>query len=118
MVLTPPLTPESEAAQLVQNIVKACKLPETDTRIFSFESGSWPAWYQLQKELTPKLVLSMGVLPEHLAVQARFPSLQPVDFSGAIWVLAPDPDELAANRELRERLWRECLKPFFVGGGT
>jgi hypothetical protein len=118
VVLTPPLTPDGEAAQLVQNIVKACKLPEADTRILSFEGGSWPAWYQLQKELAPKLVLSMGIIPEQLAIQARFHSLQPVDFGGVVWVLAPDPDELATNRELRERLWRECLKPFFGGGGA
>lgn len=118
VVLTPPLEADSEAYQLVHNIVKACKLDATETRLLSFDADAWPAWYQLQQYLTPKLVLSMGVLPEQLAVQARFPLLQPVDFKDMFWVQAPAPDVLAADREPRERLWKECLKPFFGGGGA
>lgn len=116
LVLSPLLTEGSEEEKLVQNIIKACKLPEEQTRlVMATEDGAFPTWQYLKKCYAPGVVLNMGVSPQQLAINALFPTLRPILFGESYWTTVNAPAELMQDRDTRQRLWTDVLKPYFGG---
>lgn len=115
LVLTPTLAPDSEEEKLVSAIVKACKLPEDQTRIISGNDDAFPPWQHLKKCYTPHAVLNMGILPQMLVINAVFPQLQPIIFGESYWITVGTPAQLLTDRDTRQKLWTDVLKPLFGG---
>ncbi len=116
LVLCPTLPEGSEEEKLVQNIIKACKLPEDQTLlVMATEAGTFPTWQYLKKHHTPGVVLNMGISPQQLAINALFPTLRPILFGESYWTTVGTPAELLQDRDTRQRLWTDVLKPYFGG---
>ena len=115
LVLTPAFAAGSEEEKLVHNIVKACKLPEAQTRIVSGNDDAFPPWQHLKKRYTPQVVLNMGIAPQTLVINAAFPQLMPIYFGESDWITVGTPAQLLTDRDTRQKLWTDVLKPLFGG---
>ncbi len=115
LTLVPPLAPESEEEKLVQNIVKACKLPDEESLILTCGEEDFLLWQHLKKRYTPGVVLNMGIPAERLSIHAAFPHLKPLLFGESYWITVGTPAELLKDADTRKKLWTDVLKPYFGG---
>ncbi len=100
---------------LLQNILKACGPAPEEMVHQTFLPAGAPLWRELRAAHRPEVLLLFGITPQQLGVQAQLPVILPQNFDGAVWVIAPALPVLQEDRNLRQLLWTEGLKPCFAG---
>ena len=121
LALIAPYTEGSEEEALLQNILKACGLPPEQIAVQTRAPAApaqlevqAPLWRTLQAVHQPEVILLLGIPPAQLGIQARLPFILPQNFDGAVWIVGPSLAVLQQDRNLRQALWTEGLKPCFV----
>ncbi len=115
LALTAPCTEGTEEEALLQNILKACGLPAEQIAVQKAVPTEAPLWRELHAAHQPEVILLLGITPQQLGIQAHLPFILPQNFDGAIWIVGPTLAVLQADRNLRQALWTEGLKPCFAG---
>lgn len=115
LALTAPATEGTEEEALLQNILKACKLPAEAVVVQTALPTAVPLWRELRATYQPEVVLLLSITPQQLGLQVHLPFILPQNFDGAIWIVGPALAVLQKDRNLRQALWTEGLKPCFAG---
>lgn len=111
LVVTTSSGNEEEAFAQLEKILIACKLQNTDYKIFTLTND----WSFFRKSESIKEVLLFGVTEKNLNINIQMPYNQPVKFDNRIWIKTASIAEVMESRELKNNLWQNALKPHFVG---
>ena len=115
LALATPYGEGSEETGLLQNILKACGLPAEQINVQAVPLAKTLLWRELRAAYKPEVILLLGITPQQLGIQAHLPFILPQNFDGAVWIVGPTLSVLQTDRNLRQALWTEGLKPCFAG---
>ncbi len=105
--------PNNETEELVQlgKILSACKLQQNDYKI-SYLTNDW-SFYRNNDSIKEILLFGISEIDLNLAIQ--MPVNQIIKFDNRIWVKTLSIAEMANNQQIKNDLWQNALKPYFVG---
>jgi hypothetical protein len=105
--------PNNETEELVQlgKILSACKLQQNDYKI-SYLTNDW-SFYRNNDSI--KEILLFGISEKDLNLAIQIPVNQIIKFDNRIWVKTLSIAEMANNQQIKNDLWQNALKPYFIG---
>jgi hypothetical protein len=94
------------------SVLTACKLNLADVAIINIATGENINYKTLTQELKMQYALLFGISPESLSLPVNFPAYQIQAFSNCTYLYSDSLEALAADKELKTKLWL-CLKKVF-----
>ncbi len=101
---------EAEEVQL-HKILKACALQPEQYAILA-GANTWLDFRQLEQV---KQVLLFGMTEEALGLGIQLPVNRVTAFDGRSWIKTYAIQDLMQNRQAKNDLWQQALKPHFIG---
>lgn len=104
---------KNETEELVQlgKILSACKLQQHEYKI-SYLTNDW-IFYRTNEDI--KEVLLFGISEKELNLSIQIPVNQVIKFDERIWVKTISISEMTNNQQIKNDLWQNALKPYFIG---
>jgi hypothetical protein len=94
------------------NILSACKFSLADVAILNSANAGDTNYKTLTKELQMQYAILFGISPASLSLPVNFPAYQVQAFSNCTYLYSDSLEALAADKELKAKLWL-CLKKIF-----
>lgn len=94
------------------SILGACKLNLADVAIINIANAGEVNYKALTKELQMQHAILFGISPASLSLPVNFPAYQIQPFSNCTYLHSDSLEALAADKELKTKLWL-CLKKIF-----
>lgn len=98
--------------EFLTSVLTACKLSLADVAIINGAYAGDTSYKSLSKELQMQYAILFGVNPSSLSLPVDFPSYQVQSFSNCTYLYSDSLEALAADKELKTKLWF-CLKKIF-----
>jgi hypothetical protein len=98
-----------EKEEQTGKIMSACGLVENDYQI------SMPiAWKHIRAQGPVREIILFGITEEDLGLNIRFPQNRSIYFDGKTWIKTLGIFEIMANKDFKNDLWKNALKPHFI----
>ena len=114
LVITPPYLAESAEEIQLKKMLTACNLTSEQYNILQADAGQLIPWHHLRDKVNPKVIILLGILPEHLGISAMFHLYKPNNFNNRLWIAGLSLPELEQQPDAKRQLWTEGFKPVFV----
>lgn len=98
--------------EFLTSILTACRLSLADVAIINSANAGDISYKSLSKELQMQYAILFGVNPSSLSLPVDFPAYQVQAFSNCTYLHSDSLEALAADKELKTKLWL-CLKKIF-----
>ncbi len=102
----------SQQLEFLNNIMKACKLKQTDYAILATRQNESPDYKAIFSQYKQKQLILFGVDPAAIGLPINFPHFQVQSFQQVGYLAAPKLETIEADKALKMQLW-QCLKQLF-----
>jgi len=102
----------SQQLEFLNNIMKACKLKQTDYAILTNRQNESPDYKAIFSQFKQKQLILFGIDPAAIGLPINFPHFQVQSFQQVGYLAAPKLDTIEADKALKMQLW-QCLKQLF-----
>jgi hypothetical protein len=96
----------------LNNVMKACKLKQTDYAIITNRQNESPDYKAIFSQFKQKQLILFGIDPAAIGLPINFPHFQVQSFQQVGYLAAPKLDTIEADKALKMQLWH-CLKQLF-----
>ena len=94
-------------------ILGACKLSMADVALVNCNQGIPVNSTKLSAKFNPSKNILFGVAPSALELPLHFPHNQIQHYNNQVYLSSPSLKEIAADKELKQKLWDSLRKIFF-----
>ncbi len=102
----------SQQLDFLNNIMKACKLEQSDYAIISNKQNDLPDYKAIFNQFKQKQLILFGIDPAAIGLPINFPHFQVQSFQQVRYLAAPKLDTIETDKALKMQLW-QCLKQLF-----
>jgi hypothetical protein len=102
----------AQQLDFLNNIMKACKLKQTDYAIITNRQNESPDYKAIFSQFKQKQLILFGIDPAAIGLPINFPHFQVQSFQQVGYLAAPTLDTIEADKALKMQLW-QCLKQLF-----
>jgi hypothetical protein len=96
----------------LHNIMKACKLEQSDYVIIANKQNGFPDYNAIFGQFKQKQLILFGIDPAAIELPINFPHFQLQTFQQVRHLAAPRLEVIEADKALKMQLW-QCLKQLF-----
>ncbi len=102
----------SQQLDFLNNIMKACKLEQSDYAIIANTQHGSPDYNSIFSQFKQKQLILFGIDPAAIGLPINFPHFQVQSFQQVRYLAAPKLDTIETDKALKMQLW-QCLKQLF-----
>lgn len=114
LVITSPISSNSEEENLLKKILEACKLNTQDYNLIQLNEKQKISWHLLRDKLEVKTIILFGIELSQLGVNVQLMPHQTNRFNNCNWIPTASLDFIIKQPEIKAHLWNYGLKPVFV----
>jgi len=102
----------SQQLDFLNNVMKACKLEQSDYAIISNKQNDLPDYKAIFNQFNQKQLILFGIDPSAIGLPINFPHFQVQSFQQVRYLAAPKLEIIETDKALKMQLW-QCLKQLF-----
>ena len=102
----------SQQLDFLNNIMKACRLEQSDYAIIANSQNGSPDYNAIYSQFKQKQLILFGIDPAAIGLPINFPHFQVQSFQQVRYLAAPRLDTIETDKALKMQLW-QCLKQLF-----
>lgn len=113
LIITGPFQSGSEEAIVLEKMIKACRLSDTNYFVQVLEDREIISLARYCRGKIPRFVLMLGITPRQLGITAEFAFSAPNSFLQSCFFPTAPLAQVAYDSNLKRSLWEQGLKPIF-----